>query len=82
MNDTEIKAKLFQQINKLKNERLIELYGVVSNFINSSDDSEEWDKLTSVQKKGIEYGLAELESGKWEEHNVVMEELRKKYGIS
>jgi predicted transcriptional regulator len=82
MNDTEIKAKLFQQIDKLKNERLIELYGVVSNFINSSDNSEEWDKLTSAQKTGIEYGLAELENGKWEEHNIVMEELRKKYGIS
>ncbi len=82
MNDTEIKAKLFQQIDKLKKERLIQLYGVVSNFINSSDNSEEWDKLTSAQKKGIEYGLEELENGKWEEHDVVMEELRKKYGIS
>jgi predicted transcriptional regulator len=82
MNDTEIKAKLFQQIDKLKNERLIELYCVVSNFINSSDNSEEWDKLTSAQKTGIEYGLKELENGKWEEHNVVMEKLRKKYSIS
>ncbi len=54
MNDTEIKTKLFQQIVRLKNERLIELYGVVSNFINSSDDSEEWEKLSSAQKKGLE----------------------------
>jgi len=82
MNDTEIKTKLFQQIVRLKNERLIELYGVVSNFINSSDDSEEWEKLSSAQKKGLEYGLAELENGKWVEHSVVMDELRKKYGIS
>lgn len=54
MNSTEIKTKLFQQIDRLKNERLIELYGVVSNFINSFGDSEEWEKLSSAQKKGLE----------------------------
>lgn len=82
MNDTEIKTKLFQQIDKLKNERLIELYGVVNNFINRLDDSEEWEKLSSAQKKGLEYGVAELENGEWIEHSVVIDELRRKYGIS
>jgi len=82
MNDTEIKIKLFQQIDSLKNERLIELYGVVSNYINSSDNSEEWNNLTNIQKNGLEYGLTELDEEKGLEHNVVMEELKKKYGIS
>ncbi len=77
MNEAEIKTKIFQQIDGLKDERLIELYGVVSNFINGSDDSEEWEKLSSAQRKGLEYGLAELENGDWVEHSAVMEELRK-----
>jgi hypothetical protein len=82
MNDIEIKTKLFQQIDTLENKQLIELYGVVNNFINSFDNSDEWGKLSSAQKKGLEYGVAELEKGEWVEHSLVMEELRKKYGIS
>ena len=82
MNNSEIKIKLFQQIDALKDDRLIELYGVVSNFMNNADNSEEWDKLTTVQKKGLEYGISELDEGKGLEYSVVMEELMKKYGIS
>lgn len=82
MNDSEIKLRLFQQIDSLEKDRLMELYGVVKNFLNQKDNSEEWDKLTSAQQKGIEYGIAELETKKGVEHNIVMEELRKKYGTS
>ena len=82
MNYTEVKIKLIQQIESLKDDRLIELYGVVTNFINSADNSEEWNKLTAAQKNGLEYGLAELNEGKEIEYSVVMEELMKKYGIS
>ena len=82
MNDIEIKTKLFQQIDTLENKQLIELYEVVNNFINSFDNSDEWEKLSSAQKKGLEYGVKELEKGEWVEHSLVMEELRKKYGIS
>lgn len=78
MNNSEIKIKLFQQIDALKDDRLIELYGVVSNFINNSDNTEEWEKLTTFQKKGLEYGISELDEGKGLEYSVVMEELIKK----
>jgi hypothetical protein len=82
MNNSEIKIRLFQQIDSLENDRLIELYGVVKNFMNQKDDSENWDSLTLTQKEGIEYGISELDASKGVEHNVVMEELRKKYGIA
>jgi signal transduction histidine kinase len=82
MNYSEIKIKLFQQIDSVKNDRLIELYGVVSNFINNVDNSEEWDKLTVSQQKGLEYGLSELDEGKGIDYKMVMEDLMKKYGIS
>ena len=82
MNTSEIKIKLFQQIDSLENNRLIELYGVVNNFLNRNDDSEKWDNLTPPQKEGIEYGISELNDNKGIEHNVVMEEFKKKYGIS
>jgi hypothetical protein len=82
MDDSEIKIKLFKQIDTLNNERLVELFGIVSNFINSTDNPDEWDNLTKIQRKGLKYGLAELDEGKGLEHSVVMEELKKKYGIS
>lgn len=79
MNYSELKIKLFQQIDSLKDDRLIELYGVVSNFINNADNSEEWNKLTEAQKKGLEYGISELDEGKGLEYRMVMEDLMKKY---
>ncbi len=82
MDYSDIKIKLFQQIDSLKDDRLIELYGVVSNFINNADNSEEWNKLTSAQKKGLEYGISELDEGKGLEYRMAMEDLMKKYGIS
>jgi hypothetical protein len=79
MDYSEIKIKLFQQIDSLKDDRLIELYGVVSNFINNADNSEEWNKLTEAQKKGLEYGISELDEGKGLEYRMAMEDLMKKY---
>jgi len=82
MNASEIKIKLFQQIDALDKEKLEELYGVFLNFIQGKDSIEEWNKLTEVQKKGIEDGIYELDANKGIPNDVVLEELRKKYGIS
>jgi len=82
MNASEIKIKLFQQIDALDKEKLEELYGVFLNFIQGKDSIEEWNKLTEVQKKGIEDGIYELDTNKGIPNDVVLEELRKKYGIS
>jgi hypothetical protein len=72
MNYSEIKIRLFQPIDSIKDDRLIELYGVVSNFFNNADNSEEWDKLTESQKKGLEYGISELDEGKGLEYRMVI----------
>ena len=81
MNDQEIKVKLFHKIDSLGHKRLLELYGIVTNFLNSNDSSDDWNNLTASQKEGIEYGIEELEEGKGLGNNVVMDELKKKYGI-
>ena len=81
MNESELKVELIHQIDSLDEERVIELYGIVRNFINGNDDTENWDSLTAAQKKGLEYGVAELEKGDAIEHSVIMEGLKKKYGV-
>jgi len=82
MKASEIKVKLFQQIDALDNERLEELYGILLNFIRGKDSIDEWNKLTDIQKKGIEDGIYELESNQGISNDIVLEELRKKYGIN
>ena len=82
MKASEIKVKLFQQIDALDNERLEELYGVLLNFIRGEDSIDEWNKLTDIQQNGIQEGIYELDSNQGISNDIVLEELRKKYGIN
>jgi hypothetical protein len=70
-----------KEIDSLDNQNINELYGIVMNFINGKVESENWDSLTEIQKAGIESGLNQLDQNKGISHNLVMEELKKKYGI-
>jgi predicted transcriptional regulator len=51
------------------------------NYINGQVESENWDSLTDIQKAGIESGIYQLDHGTSISHEIVMEELKKKYGI-
>ena len=81
MNATNLKIKLIKEIDSLDNKNVKELYGIVMNFINGKVESENWDNLTEIQKAGIESGLNQLDQDKGISHDMVMEELKKKYGI-
>ncbi len=81
MDTTNIKINLIKEIDSLDNKNVKELYGIVMNFINGKVESENWDSLTEIQKAGIESGLNQLDQNKGISHDMVMEELKKKYGI-
>lgn len=81
MKASEIKVKLFRQIDALDKENLEELYGLFLNFIHGKESTEDWDKLTEIQKQGIEHGVYELNADRGIPNDLVLEELRKKYGI-
>ena len=53
MTVSELKLRLFRQIDNLDKSKLEELYGVVTNYINSKKDLSEWDKLSDFQKRGL-----------------------------
>lgn len=82
MDGTEIKIKMFKQIDSLDKKDLEQLYGMFLNFLNGKVSSNNWDDLSEEQKKGLETGIYELDSDQGIPNDVVMEELRKKYGIS
>jgi hypothetical protein len=79
MTVSELKLKLFRQIDSLEKNRLEELYGVLVNFINEKRDISDWEKLTAEQRRGILDAIEEIESGEGIPNEVVMTKIRKQY---
>ena len=79
MTTSDIKLRLFRQIDSLEKSKLEELYGVVVNFINGQKELTDWDTLTESQKTGIIDALEEIEEGKGISHQDVVSKYRNKY---
>lgn len=79
MTVSDLKLKLFRQIDALKKSKLEEVYGVVINFINGQKDISEWEKLSDNQKQGVLNAIDEIDSGKGIANEVVLAKFRKKY---
>lgn len=79
MTVSDLKLKLFRQIDALDKSKLEEIYGVLINYINGQKDISEWEKLTESQKHGIFDAIDEIEDGKGIPNKVVLDSFRKKY---
>jgi hypothetical protein len=79
MTVSDLKLKIFRQIDSLEKNRLEEFYGLLLNYINGKTDISEWEKLTPGQKQGLMDAIEQLDSGKGISHNDVIVKLRKKY---
>jgi hypothetical protein len=79
MTTSDLKLKIFRQIDSMEKSRLEELYGVLANFINGKKDIGDWDKMTEEQKQGIINAIGEIDSGNGIPHEKVMAKMRKKF---
>ncbi len=79
MTASDLKLKIFRQIDSLERNRLEELYGVILNFINEKKDIDDWERLTEEQKQGIVDAIEEIEMGKGIPNEKVMSKIRRKY---
>ncbi len=79
MTVSDLKLKIFRQIDTLEKNRLEELYGVLLNFINEKKDIGDWERLTDEQKQGIFDAIEEIELGKGISNDKVMSKIRKKF---
>ncbi|MDO6759268.1 hypothetical protein Q4566_03580 [Tamlana sp. 2_MG-2023] len=79
MNSAEIKIDLFRKLDSLKGNRLEEAYGILLNYINGSNDLNDWQNLTLEQKKAIEIGIEQLDNQEGREHHKVISDMRKRY---
>jgi len=82
MSTAELKLDLYSKIDHADSVQLKELYGLVTNYLNSSTDIEDWDTLTQVQQNQILKGEAEADAGLGRSLSQINDRLRNKYGIS
>jgi len=79
MSTSELKLKLFREIDSLEKSKLEQIYGLVLNFINNDNDTEEWNTLTTTQQKGLLDAIEEMNSAEGIEHKKVMAKYKNKY---
>jgi hypothetical protein len=79
MTVSDLKLKIFRQIDSLEKSRLEEFYGLLMNYVNGKKDISDWDKLSNTQKQGILDAIDELDSKKGVSNKVVIDKFRKKY---
>ena len=79
MTVSDLKLKIFRQIDSLEKSRLEEFYGLLMNYVNGKKDISDWDTLSDTQKQGILDAIDELDSKKGVSNKVVIDKFRKKY---
>jgi hypothetical protein len=79
MTVSDLKLKIFRQIDSLEKNRLKEFYGLLLNYVNGKKDVSDWDKLTAAQKQGILDSIDEMDSNKGVAHKVIIDKFRKMY---
>ena len=79
MTVSDLKLRIFREIDSLEKNKLEEFYGLLMNYINGIQDISDWDKLSESQKKGIFDAIDQIESGKGIPNKKVLDKFRKKY---
>lgn len=79
MTVSDLKLRLFREIDALEKNHLEEIYGVLINYINGQKDLSEWEKLSDDQKHGIFNAIDEIDAGKGIPNKVILNKFRKKY---
>jgi len=79
MTTSDLKLRIFRQIDALEKSKLEDLYGILINYINGQQDMDDWKKLSENQKHGILDSIDEIDAGKGIQNTVVLDKFRKKY---
>ena len=79
MTISDLKLKIFRQVDSLEKKRLEEVYGVLINYINEHKEISDWEKMTTEQRKGIIDAVEEIDNGRGIPNEKIMSTMRKKY---
>lgn len=79
MDTSELKLKIFREIDSLERSKLQEVYAYIQNFLRAEKYLSDWQDLSVAQKQGIQDAINELDEGKGIVHEKVIAKYRKKY---
>ena len=79
MSISDLKLKIFRQIDSLEKSRLEEFYELLLNYINGKKDISDWERFSPAQKQGLMDAIDQLDSGQGVSHKDVIDNLKKKY---
>ena len=82
MKTLEIKSNILSGIDGLNAKQLNEVYGLFQNYLNSNDDTEEWDNLTGQQQEKIMVGIKQANANNTKLVGEVIARLRNKYSAN
>ncbi len=79
MDTSELKLRIFREIDSLEQGKLQEVYGYIQNFLRGDKDLDDWENLSATQKEGLKNAINDLNAGKGIVHEDVISKYRKKY---
>ena len=79
MDTSELKLRIFREIDSLEQSKRQEVYGYLQNFLRSGKDIDDWNILSIAQKEGLQNAINDLDKGKGIVHEDVISKYRKKY---
>lgn len=81
MKTFDLRNELHKQIDSLDKAHLNYLYGNLQNLIQGDIDGTVWENMPDEQRLGIMQGVEQAENGKVTNHDDVMRNIKKEYGI-
>jgi predicted Fe-S protein YdhL (DUF1289 family) len=79
MDASELKIELWKKIESLNADKLQSVYVLIMNYLDGAHDSGEWISMHESEKQAILDGIRQIEKGISAEHQMVLNESRKKY---
>jgi hypothetical protein len=80
MSNADMKDVLHKQIDALEDNRVAEIFGLINNYLNTQEATDDWRNLTPQQKEGILKAIRQLDAGEGIAHDEVMKSARGSYG--
>ena len=82
MEETALKIDLIEKIEHADSNQLREIYGLVINYFNSNEPSEQWDMLPEPQKKKILKSIEQADAGLGTPVKEAIQRMRAKHGLN
>lgn len=79
MDTSELKLKLFRQIDTLEKSKLEQVYDLVLKFIHTEHGTKQWDSLSKAQQQGLLDAVEEMNHSEGIEHQSVIDKYKQKY---